>query len=63
MSKIKMGDVQISKHYDRFMGERRQFWRADYQGETIATLCRTKAECLKEVREWIGKQDKQQQSQ
>lgn len=58
MRKVKMIDVQISKHYDYFMGERRPFWRADYLGETIATLCRTKAECLKEAREWIGKQNK-----
>lgn len=58
MRKIKMSDIQFSRHYDYFMGERRLFWRADYQGETIVTLCRTKVECLKEVREWINKQSK-----
>lgn len=32
----------------------RSFWRADYHGETIATLCDTKAECMREVRRIIS---------
>lgn len=35
------------------MGKTNYFWRADYQGETIATMCKTKAECKKEVREYF----------
>ena len=31
----------------------RSFWRADCGGETIATLCDTKAECEREVRSII----------
>ena len=31
----------------------RKFWRADYEGKTIATLCDTKAECMAEVRNYI----------
>lgn len=31
----------------------RSFWRADYYGETIATLCDTKAECVKEARRFL----------
>lgn len=29
------------------------FWRADLCGETIATACETKAECMKKVREYL----------
>lgn len=31
----------------------RKFWRADYNGQTIATLCDTKTECVAEVRRYL----------
>ena len=31
----------------------RTFWRADYHGETIVSLCDTKADCLEKVKEYI----------
>lgn len=36
----------------------RTFWRADYHGETIATLCDTKAECISEVRAYIKRSER-----
>lgn len=36
----------------------RTFWRADYYGKTIVTLCDTKAECVQEVREYIRRYTK-----
>lgn len=45
-----MKNVEFSKHDDWSMGESKSFWRADLDGITIATLCRTKAECIGEVR-------------
>ncbi len=46
----KFQEVKFSKHSDWFMGENRPFWRADLNGITIATLCRTKAECVLEAK-------------
>lgn len=46
-------DVDFSKHYDYSFGEKRYFWRADFRGNTIATMCRTKAECITEVRRYL----------
>lgn len=46
----KLQDVEFSKHDDWCMGKNKPFWRADLNGVTIATLCKTKAECIAEVR-------------
>lgn len=43
-------DVEFSKHDDWSMGKNKPFWRADLNGITIVTLCRTKAKCQTEVR-------------
>lgn len=46
-------DVDFSKHYDYSFGETRYFWRADLGFQTIATMCRTKAECIAEARRYL----------
>lgn len=52
--KAKFSDVLFSKHEDRNIdGERTFFWRADLDDQTIATLCRTKKECIEEVRRYL----------
>jgi hypothetical protein len=55
MKKAKFKDVSFVKCYDYNFGERSTFWRADLWGETIATLCHTKAECIEEVRNYLKK--------
>lgn len=60
-TKPTLEDVEFSKHYDYHMGHERPFWRADYDGYTIATLCRTKAECVKEARTKIKKMQNDRQ--
>ena len=57
---MKISDVNFVKceEYDPFNPRSDKlgmciFWRADYCGETIATACRTKAECVAEVRQYI----------
>lgn len=42
-------DVQFVKGSEWFMGEIRHFWRADYNGQTIA-IAKTKANCMKKTR-------------
>ena len=50
--------LEISKHYETTMGGKaRYFWRVDSACGTISTLNRTKAEALKEAREYIRRQD------
>lgn len=46
-------DVDFSKCYEYSFGENGYFWRADFRGQTIATMCRTKAECITEAREYL----------
>lgn len=48
---IRGHEVVFLKCQERSMGKIKYFWRADYNGETIATKCRTKAECVKEARQ------------
>ena len=43
-------DVDFSKHDDWCMGKNKSFWRADLDGLTIVTLCRTKVECMAEAK-------------
>lgn len=51
---MKMKDVEFVKgtQWDMFEGNR-TFWRADYQGRTIVSMCKTKKECMDEVRYYI----------
>lgn len=52
--KVKFSDVVFSKHEDwNVDGEKTFFWRADLDGQTISTLCRTKKECMEEVRRYL----------
>lgn len=58
--KIKIKDVEFLKceEYNPYHPKAnsygmRTFWRADYCGQTIVTLCDTKAECILEARAWI----------
>lgn len=51
----KIKNVVFSKHDDWCMGKNKSFWRADLGGVTIATLCRTKTECVAEVRRKLKK--------
>ena len=53
--KVNGRDVELIQGHDMFMGEVRRFWRADYQGITIATGCQTKAECISEVRHYFSR--------
>lgn len=48
-----INNVEFTKHYDYSFGENRYFWRADLGYETIATMCRTKAECIAEARNYL----------
>ena len=56
---IRGRNVEFVKGHDWHMGKMRTFWRADYRGVTIATMCSTKAECIKEVRRYFEQQDEQ----
>lgn len=51
--KPKFKDVSFVKCCEYNFGEKNTFWRADLWGETIATLCSTKAECMEEVRNYL----------
>ena len=60
MRKMKFCDVNFERceEYNPFSPRANKlgmcsFWRADYYGDTIATACRTKAECVAEVRRYI----------
>ena len=50
---IRGHDVTFLKCQEHSMGETKYFWRADCRGETIATGCTTKAECIKEARAYL----------
>lgn len=63
------GSMTIRGHYITFyccneymMGETRQFWRADRGMETIATMCRTKAECVSEARTFLRREAEQRKN-
>lgn len=56
MRKVRFKDVVFTKCHDfNSFGEYKPFWRADLYGQTIATLCDTKAECVAEVRNYLKK--------
>lgn len=38
--------AECTKHYDWCMGKKSSFWRVDVNGKTMASLIRTKKECL-----------------
>lgn len=54
MNKPMMKDVEYTKctEWDAWDGLT-YFWRADLRGKTIATMCRTKKECMEEARAYI----------
>jgi len=56
---IRGRNVEFVQGHEWHMGKTRTFWRADYRGVTIASLCRTKAECVGEVRRYFKQQDEQ----
>lgn len=51
-----MKDVTFRKCEDwDILDGYRTFWRADIDGETISTMCKTKKECMDEVRRYLRK--------
>lgn len=51
---MKMKDIEFVKgtQWSAFEGQT-TFWRADHNGRTIVTMCKTKKECIEEVRRII----------
>lgn len=54
---IRGREVELLKGQDCFMGEVNYFWRADYRGVTIVSLCKAKAECIDEVGRYFERED------
>lgn len=46
-------DVVFIKGEEYSFGTRQHFWRADLNGMTIVTMCRTKAECTQKAKHFI----------
>ena len=46
----KLKDVEFKKCEEWNFGKIQYFWRADLNGRTIVTLCRTKKECIEETK-------------